>query len=98
MAITVEIKTYLKVQDVDDFIKDMLMFYEFFEEYRDKELIGAIAFMNCAKEAKKYAEKNGFYLLSCSEDLMKLVNNKGFKPNLFRYDKKSMEKDKVVTF
>ncbi|MDI6791647.1 MAG: hypothetical protein QME81_02095 [bacterium] len=86
LVIVAEVKTYLRTEDIDNLIQDILKFYEFFEEYRARELIGVIAFMNYAKGAKEYAEKNGFYLLSCSEDLMKLANKEGFKPKLWRYN------------
>jgi len=87
LIILVEVKSYLRSQDVNDFLNDISRFYDFFEEYRGKEMIGAIAFMNYAVGAKEYAEKNGLYLLFCSEDLMKMVNKKGFTPQVWRYDK-----------
>ncbi|MEW5766724.1 MAG: hypothetical protein AB1797_03735 [bacterium] len=87
LAIVVEVKTYLRTEDVNNFIEDIPRFYDFFEEYRSRELIGVIAFMNYATGAKEYAEKNGFYLLFCSEDLMKLSNKEGFKPKLWRYNR-----------
>jgi len=85
LVLLTEVKTYLRIKDVDGFKQNISKFYEFFEEYRARELIGIIAFMNYVKGAKEYAEKNGFYLLFCSEDLMKLSNTEGFKPKLWRY-------------
>ncbi|MEW6619155.1 MAG: hypothetical protein AB1422_07415, partial [bacterium] len=86
MVIIVEVKSYLRTEDVNDFLNDISKFYDFFEEYRDKEIIGVIAFMNYATGAKEYAEKRGFYLLFCSEDLMKMVNKKGFTPQVWSYN------------
>ncbi|MBU1487933.1 hypothetical protein KKH56_07805 [bacterium] len=85
LVVLAEVKTYLKAEDVNDFIGDIRRFYDFFEEYRARELIGAIAFMNYAGGAKEYAEKKGFYLLNVSQDIMKLANKEGFEPKLFRY-------------
>ncbi|MEW6481535.1 MAG: hypothetical protein AB1397_00760 [bacterium] len=85
IIIPVEVKTYLKVDDVNDFLKDINNFYEFFEEYKDFDLIGALAFMNPSAGAKKYAERKGIYLLSLSEDTMTLANKEGFKPKVWRY-------------
>ncbi|MDI6794314.1 MAG: hypothetical protein QME81_15860, partial [bacterium] len=90
LVIVVEVKTYLHARDVDDLIQNILKFYEFFDEYRAREVVGVIAFMNYTTGAKDYAEKNGFYLLSCSEDLMKLDNKKGFKPKLWKYNQQTV--------
>lgn len=73
LVIVVEMKTYLRTEDINDFLSDISKFYDFFEEYKDRKLIGVIAFMNYASGAKEYAEKNGFY---CSEDLMSLIKIK----------------------
>ncbi|MEW5768529.1 MAG: hypothetical protein AB1797_13130 [bacterium] len=85
ILLVVEVKTYLRTEDVHNFLDKLGRFYEFFEEYRDRRIIGVMAFMNYVEESKLYAERQGFYILAPSGETVTIQNSPGFEPKVWRY-------------
>jgi len=84
VIIFIEAKTDPTQRDIKDEIKHIGEFSKFFNEYRGRCVIGAIAGMKIAKGVKEYAQKKGFYVLAPSGDTMAILNKKEFKPRIWR--------------
>jgi hypothetical protein len=76
-VIVVEVKTTLKVEDVNDFIIEKLSrFFEFFPKYkgpdsrdpakREMKLYGAVAGIKIEESADRYAYRKGLFVLTLS--------------------------------
>jgi len=84
VVIVVEDKTRLRVKDVRDLEENIRRLPDFFEDYADRGIIGALCYLSGEKEAQRYAQRRGFFLISFSGDVMELKNLKGFVPKIFR--------------
>lgn len=84
VIIAVEAKSNLRVREVEDFIENLKTFFDFFNEHRGKELIGVVSGVRLTTGAKRYAEKEGLYILGPSDETMIVLNKEGFKPKIWR--------------
>ncbi|MCX6153839.1 MAG: hypothetical protein NT007_06755 [Candidatus Kapabacteria bacterium] len=78
--VVVEVKTTMDVHDVKHFINKLKKYKTVFSEYKDNNIFGAVAFINCHGEADVFAEKHGLYLIKATGESAKLANIVGFKP------------------
>ncbi len=77
----IEVKNKLRKGDVQEFMEGQLAHYkEEFPAYSDKKLFGAIAGMKIYKDALNFAEKNGLFVLTQSNNRLKNINSKNFVP------------------
>ena len=83
IIIPVEVKTTLNVDAVNEHItKHLNPFKEFFPEYIDKKIYGAVAYINVEENADKYAYRKGLYVLTFGDsDLVVIKNDSKFRPN-----------------
>jgi hypothetical protein len=82
-VIAIEVKSSLNQQKLKEFIEKLKEFREFFPRYEKSKLIAGIAGIRFASGVKEKAEKEGLYLFSVKEDLMKNINSHGFKPKIW---------------
>ena len=82
IVIPVEVKTTLNVKAVDEHIqKHLIPFKQFFPEYHDKTVYGAVAYIHLEENADRYAYKKGLYVLTFGDnDMVVIKNDKNFKP------------------
>ena len=73
-------KSTLEASYVNDFIEDILIFRDFFPEYREKKLIGILATLRVEENVLKHAEKQGLLVLGVGDQLLEVKNTPGFKP------------------
>jgi len=79
-VLAVEVKSSLGVDDIKEFIQDLAEFKEFFPEYSQKQLYGAVAGIEIEKGADKYAYKQGLFVLTQSGETVKILNGDNFQP------------------
>ncbi|MEO0176037.1 MAG: hypothetical protein ABIL28_06535 [candidate division WOR-3 bacterium] len=84
-VIVLEVKTTLRVDDVDEFVEELeKRFLRFFPEYKGYKLYGAVAGMKFHQFADRYASKKGFIVLKHKDGKdVKVLNPKNFKPKDF---------------
>ena len=82
-VVVVEVKTTLKPGDVDDHLTRLARFKEFFPEYADREVIGAVAGMHIEAGADRYAYKNGLFVLGQSGETVRILNDEKFRPRIW---------------
>lgn len=87
-VVIVEVKSTLRVQDVVDFLDDLAHMLDFFPRYQDHRILGAVAGLEIAEEADRFAYKQGLFVLSISgEGVVNIRNDdkfqaKDFNPHL----------------
>jgi len=79
-VLAVEIKSSLSVEDVKEFIEDLKEFREFFPEYNQKELYGAVAGIEMEGGADKYAYRQGLFVLAQVGETLGILNGDSFQP------------------
>lgn len=67
LVIAVEIKTDCRKKDIDHFLRQMPKFKKLFPEYRDKEVLAAVAAINYDSDASQYAHKQGLLVISTTD-------------------------------
>ncbi|MBM3237196.1 DUF3782 domain-containing protein [Candidatus Poribacteria bacterium] len=82
-VVAVEVKTTLKVEDVNEHIERLDRFRNFFPEYNDRKVMGAVAGMRMEEEADKYAYRRGFFVLAQSGENVIILNDEKFRPRLW---------------
>jgi len=79
-VVAVEVKTTLKVEDVVEHQERLERFKEFFHEYADRKVIGAVAGMRMEEGADRYAYRRGFFVLAQSGESVIMLNDEKFRP------------------
>ena len=81
VVIPVEVKTTLKVGDVDDFLAHMEEFLLFFPKYRGYRVYGAVAGVRIEEHSDRYAYRKGLFVLTLGQDgLTRILNDEKFVP------------------
>lgn len=74
-VVVVEVKTTLRTDDVDYFLKKMAEFKRLFKEFKDKTVYVAVAAIKFNNSSDIYAKKKGIFVLrSNSDHIYKLEN------------------------
>ncbi|MEW6686093.1 MAG: DUF3782 domain-containing protein [Candidatus Edwardsbacteria bacterium] len=83
-VIAVEVKSLLGIKEVKICLEHLAHFFEFFKEYEGWNLVGVVAGVRVPKLVKEYAEAKGLYVLAPSGETMEILNQKDFKPRIWR--------------
>ncbi len=81
--VVVEVKTTLRVADVQDFLVSAGKFTTRMPQYRDKTVYGAVAWLQAHEKAAVYAEKQGLFVIRATGSSASIVNQEDFKPRAF---------------
>ncbi len=79
-VLVVEVKSSLGVDDVKELVRDLNKFRQFFPEYEQKQLYGAVAGIEIEEGADKYAYRQGLFVLAQSGESVAILNSKDFQP------------------
>ena len=82
-VVVVEVKTMLKVKDVDHFLNKLGDFKELVSYHKDKKVYGAVAYLKADQSSNIYAEKQGLFVIRVTGSSAKIVNDEGFKAKKF---------------
>lgn len=83
-VVVIEVKTTVRVSDVKEFIEEKLSkFKEYLPTYADKRVYGAIAGLNFEEDSDKFAYRQGLFVLKASGGIVKIANDKNFKPKIW---------------
>lgn len=82
--VVVEVKSTLKVADVQEFLDDLADFLRFFPRYRGMNIYGAVAGLTIDENADRYAYRQGLFVLGMSGDnMVSILNDERFRPTDF---------------
>ena len=82
-GVIVEVKNFVKKEDVDELLEKLDRFKEVRPKYREYRLYGAIAGINFAKGVDKYAYRKGLFVLKSRGGLIEIANDEKFKPRVW---------------
>ena len=81
--VIVEVKTTLRVDDVNDFHEKLWKAKRYLPEYNDKIVYGGMAFIMAEGASERMAEKLGFYVIRATGNSSFIINQEDFKPKAF---------------
>ena len=82
-VVAVEVKTTLKVRDVDHFLNTLRNFTELMPEYAGHVAYGAVAYLKAAESSDKYAEGQGLFVIRATGSSASITNREEFRPRTF---------------
>ena len=84
-VVAVEVKTTMRVKDVDRFVQRTLgnLVEKICPEYKGKTIYGAMAYLKEDGHAAKYAEKQGLFVIRATGSSASIVNDSQFVPKSF---------------
>ncbi|WP_124978318.1 DUF3782 domain-containing protein [Aphanothece sacrum] len=82
-VLVVEVKSSLGVDDVKELSDDLSKFRQFFPEYNEKQVYGAVAGIEIEEGADKYAYRQGLFVLVQSGENVAILNDAEFQPKVW---------------
>ncbi|MBF0626343.1 MAG: DUF3782 domain-containing protein [Magnetococcales bacterium] len=83
VAVGVEVKSNLRSEDVRQHMDRLSEFKEFFPEFAQKRLMGAVAGIVVEEGVAEYAMKQGLSMIMQSGDNVRLINEPAFTPRIW---------------
>ncbi len=81
--VIVEVKTTLRVKDVDTFHRKLWKAKEYMPEYKDRKIYGAVAFIAVEGAADRMAENEGMFVIRATGSSSEIINADDFVPKAF---------------
>ena len=82
-VVVVEVKTTLKVADVDYFVERLQDFPELMPEYADRRVYGAVAYLKSHESVNVHAGRQGLFVIRATGSSATITNDAGFTPRAF---------------
>ena len=82
-VVAVEVKTTLKVRDVDHFLNTLRNLTELMPEYAGHVAYGAVAYLKADESSDKYAEGQGLFVIRATGSSASITNRQDFRPRRF---------------
>lgn len=82
-VVAVEVKSTLRVRDVDRFLGMLEHFTELLPEYQGRKVYGAVAWLRAQEWADRYAERRGLFAIRATGSSASITNREDFTPRVF---------------
>jgi len=82
-VVVVEVKTTLRVPDLDRFISRLNEFPELMPEYASRRVYGAVAYLKAHQESDVRAERLGLFVIRATGSSASITNRDEFTPRTF---------------
>jgi len=82
-VVVVEVKTTLRVPDLDRFISRLNEFPELMPEYASRRVYGAVAYLKAYQESDVRAERLGLFVIRATGSSASITNRQEFTPRTF---------------
>ena len=82
-VVVVEVKTTLKVRDVDHLIGLLRDAEEELPEYAERRIYGAVAYLKADESSAVYAERQGLFVIRATGSSASITNGPDFTPRTF---------------
>ena len=80
-SVVIEIKSLVNVEDVNDFLHDLSEIPAYFSRFAGRRIYGAVAGLEFAAGADRYAYRNGLFVLGLTgEGVVQILNDDDFRP------------------
>ena len=81
--VAVEVKTTLKVRDVDHFLDTLRHLTRLQPDYANRAIYGAVAYLKADEAANTYAERQGLFVIRATGSSASITNRRDFRPRTF---------------
>lgn len=81
--VVVEVKTTLRVKDVNKHIYRLENFKTWIPAYKDLKVYGAIAYIRAEEESEIFAERKKLFVIRATGDSASIINKDDFQPRTF---------------
>jgi hypothetical protein len=81
-VILVEAKNVVKADYIKHHLRKLDRFKEFFPEYRDKKVLGAMAGLEFASDCDTYAISEGLFVITLGGETVRIANTQEFRPKV----------------
>ena len=81
--VAVEVKTTLKVRDVDHFLETLRNITVLLPEYAAHAAYGAVAYLKANESADAYAQRQGLFVIRATGSSASITNREDFRPRTF---------------
>ncbi|MCY3932000.1 MAG: hypothetical protein OXH70_09790 [Acidobacteria bacterium] len=82
-VVVVEVKTTLRPEHVGRFATKLERFKDWWPEYRDRRVFGALAYLESWEDVTTHAERQGFFVIRATGESASIVNSEDFEPRVF---------------
>ena len=82
-VVAVEVKSTLRVRDVDHFLGMLEHFTELLPEYQGRKVYGAVAWLRAQEWADRYAARRGLFVIRATGSSASITNREDFTPRVF---------------
>ncbi len=82
-TVVIEVKTTLRVEDVDHFLKSMKLFRTAMPRFQNDIIYGGVAYINVVGSADKYAQKKKLFAIKATGSSASIINAEDFEPQTF---------------
>lgn len=82
-VVVVEVKTTLKVGDVDYFVERLQDFPELMPEFADRRTYGSVAYLKADGSVTVHAARQGLFVIRATGSSASITNAEGFVPRTF---------------
>ncbi len=82
-VVVVEVKTTLKLKDLEKFTEKLKVFKQILPEYRDRTVYGAVAYLKANEGTEGNSENRGLFVIRATGSSASIINAKNFKPKAF---------------
>ena len=82
-VVVVEVKTTLRVPDVDRFVGRLNEFPELMPEYADRRIYGAVAYLKAYQESDVRGERLGLFVIRATGSSASITDREEFTPRTF---------------
>ena len=83
VSILVEVKSKLLMDDVKQHLQRLAQFKDFFPRYADTRVMGAVAGIVSEKDAERFANDQGLFVIVQTGDTVCLANGEAFVPYIW---------------
>ena len=82
-VVVVEVKTTLRPEDVNHFLRKLARFTVYEPEYNGKTIYGAVAYLKASESAPVHAERQGLFVIRATGSSASIINDEQFQPRAF---------------
>ncbi len=82
-VVVVEVKTTLRPEHVGRFGSKLERFKDWWPEYGDRRVYGALAYLESWDDVTTHAERQGFFVIRATGDSASIINAEDFEPRVF---------------
>ena len=82
-AIAIEAKSSLSVEDVKEHLERLAEFKDFFSQYKNHRLVGAVAGIVIEENADRFAYKSGLFVIGQTGESVAILNDDKFVPRVW---------------